>query len=147
MLDQNKAIFRGDNDILVDHLIFASNKKILNEPNANIFGRALQPYFADGEDFAPVTHRKFQSAGSPPKSSSKQAKGLKNCPSGPFQKTSLDGSVTPTQAASPGCPGFFSSPKPIDVPMPTARFLSKASGLGSSPETSTLPQRVTIVVA
>lgn len=49
------AIFRGDNEDLIDHLIFASHEHKLKMPLKG-FGRELVPFFAPGEDLAPLTN-------------------------------------------------------------------------------------------
>ena len=167
-IQAQSAIFRGDNDILVDHLVFASHQHKNATAVEGVFGRALTPYFAEGEDLRPIPNRwgadrtessmhdvdvsnvahladerantvpfrQFQSAGSPPRSSS-QVKSLKTPPpqaSKRSSKTSRDG--TPSSARSqkvvPSCPGFFSSPRPNEVPMPSRMFMAKATANASA---------------
>jgi hypothetical protein len=50
-LPQSSSMFRGDNEELLDHLLFACHEH-KSKPMMEGFGRALTPYFA--EDQGPV---------------------------------------------------------------------------------------------
>jgi hypothetical protein len=73
---KSSSMFRGDNEELLDHLLFACHEH-KSKPTMEGFGRALTPYFA--EDQGPVPcGRQHQSCGSPPQQRSMMASAKKH---------------------------------------------------------------------
>lgn len=61
------AVFRGDNEELLDHLLLACHGHKMNKPLESC-GRDLVPFFAPGESLEP--NQVTRSCGSPPRASS-----------------------------------------------------------------------------
>ncbi|GAX73801.1 hypothetical protein CEUSTIGMA_g1252.t1 [Chlamydomonas eustigma] len=165
MTSFTNEVFRGDNENLVDHLIFSCNEHKTRKPLEGIFGRELKPYFDSGNEDITENGRKTVSCGSPPKSSSskvainKRATPSKTKTQKRAARNSHDGHASTVGEISPArpdeprvlcvvtpkvkavnyaaaCPGFFSSPKPNDIPLPSKAFMAKAGLL--LPSLSTL---------
>jgi len=165
MTSFTNEVFRGDNENLVDHLIFSCNEHKNRKPLEGIYGRELKPYFDSGNEEFTEHSRKTASCGSPPKTVSIKASSIRRTTPSKAKaqrfttRTSHDGFastvveaspkrneaprafgvVTPSNKASTyiaACPGFFSSPKPNDVPLPSKGFLAKAGLLLPSPLSS-----------
>lgn len=182
------AVFRGDHEDLLDHLVSACHEHKANKPMPG-FGRELVPFFGPGEDVTPLPVRSYASCGNTFSSSPRSVQRTKNpkyrkgclaeaqmsaCNSGsdlrnqtggrvhqkyqnlqrisvscasesdlsissPIFASSVQDSVSScasltSLASSPhaaACPGFFSSPTPAAIPMPTLGFLTKARSLKS----------------
>lgn len=151
-MPNKSAVFRGDNEELLDHLLVACHGHKMNKPLESC-GRDLVPFFAPGESLEP--HQVTRSCGSPPRANANSKKARKASPTAVKASrdatvmTSLSGPASPVSyspiaqaaqagskrinaakansiAKTPSCPGHFSSPKPTDIPLPSTGFLCKA---------------------